>query len=542
MKYFTLTLLLFSSLYLSAQTHKIGEPLLPLNPGRSVIFGKDIVIHDQPDRDQRNIAVCSAFNGWLYAIYSYDEEFFQDLSILRSVDNGITWEVLLEGGTGVSGAIVTRVDIIACGNNSADLKLFLGFSYYFPDIEVRDSHIWRANADPFIIEEDITDEPSQYVKDFCLASDYMYPSANSSPYSVGLLYSKAGEIGKDTLIFRSSSDGGITFDNRRVISISPNILHKVALSYGRSASFNSGRYFAAWEEQDNEYSEVGHIYTAHSEPNINSPFTTPVCLDMLDPGSANKARNPVISCQSSEADNDSSNISELVVFEKYMPGSNSYDLAGFYNWQATNSNYFRNFSVSYSSNYNLQPDLTFNPYNSTFMLTYFDSTDRMLPFLTHNVNMANPDSWELITSHYNDSTNIAQPNPKVRLNTLKQEGMNVWSADQPNGNGIAMFDAQYSTWTGVSDNNQAGSAKLLKAFPNPCRTAVTICFELQKAEKVSISLYNMIGQPEGVITDQNFSTGKHYVNYKVSNLPPGSYYYSFKAGVWNSNGKITVIK
>lgn len=92
-----ISLLFFSSIFLSAQTHKNGEPLLPLNPGRSVIFGKDIVIHDQADRDQQSIAVCSAFNGWLYAAYSYDSIGVLWLSVWRSTDNGMHWENLREG-------------------------------------------------------------------------------------------------------------------------------------------------------------------------------------------------------------------------------------------------------------------------------------------------------------------------------------------------------------------------------------------------------------------------------------------------------------
>ena len=48
-----------------------AQPGIPLKDNGSVLFGKDIVIHDRPDRDQKLVAICSAFNGWLYAAYAY---------------------------------------------------------------------------------------------------------------------------------------------------------------------------------------------------------------------------------------------------------------------------------------------------------------------------------------------------------------------------------------------------------------------------------------------------------------------------------------
>jgi len=57
---------------------------------------------------------------------------------------------------------------------------------------------------------------------------------------------------------------------------------------------------------------------AHSEPDFNSPFTTPVCLDSLDSTGINKNRNPKITCQFSIADNDSSNLTEIILAEKWI--------------------------------------------------------------------------------------------------------------------------------------------------------------------------------------------------------------------------------
>ncbi len=61
---------IFPSVTVFAQYDSGGDYGIPYKTNRSPLFGKDIVIHDMPDRDQRNIAVCSAFYGWLYtALY-----------------------------------------------------------------------------------------------------------------------------------------------------------------------------------------------------------------------------------------------------------------------------------------------------------------------------------------------------------------------------------------------------------------------------------------------------------------------------------------
>jgi hypothetical protein len=314
------------------------------------------------------------------------------------------------------------------------------------------------------------------------------------------------------------------------------------LNYGRSPSYPNGRYFAVWEEQENQSSILGHIYTAHTEPNFDSSFTRPICLDSLDPASINKVRNPAIACQYNNVDNDSANLTEVVLFEKYKPSSDDYDVTGFYNLQVTTTSHFRPLNIAATSNNELQPDISFNPYNSTFMMTYFDSTEKKLPFLTNNVNLANPDSWNVNSQGYNDNSNLAAPYPKVKLNFGQQDGMNAWISEGTGGNGIALFDAPYSTYTGVSGHRIGGSVKLYGSYPNPCSTTIRIAFELKNAGIVTIDVMDIMGQTLGTVTDQVYSPGKHVVKYDVSNLQNGNYLYELRSGDFTVTGKFVVIR
>jgi hypothetical protein len=540
LKFLGIIIALSSMVGLFAQPGNFGEPILPLQPNGSPLFGKDIVIHDQPDRDQRNIAVCSAFNGWLYAAYSYSQPHQGYISVLRSIDNGISWNVIGGGGATIFGnKIITNLGIIACGNSLSNIKLFMGWVFNDTVLNFWGAYVARYNPEPFTVEGEILNETGG-IKDLVLSSDYNYPALNSNPYSIAVLYSKSGV--KDSIIFRSSSNGGLSLDNRRTVATTWNYFHKVSLNYGRSPSWSSGRYFAAWEEQIDQYSNLGHIYTAHSDPDFNSPFTNPVCLDSIDPAIINKVRNPVLACQYSNVDNDSTNLSEVIVFEKYLSSNNRYDLKGFYNLQSVTSDYFSELSISPSTDNKIQPDVNFNPYNSTFMITYFDSTEKKLPFLSNNMNLQEPDNWNIINAAYNDSINIYFPKPKVKINITNQDGMNVWNAERNNGNGMAMFDAPYSIYNIISELNKIEKERLFGAYPNPCSNYLNIWFQLGKTDKVTITLYSLLGKLLGIFTSPEFPKGSHQIKLNVSEFSQGSYTYSIRIGEYLGSGKIIIIK
>jgi hypothetical protein len=244
----------------------------------------------------------------------------------------------------------------------------------------------------------------------------------------------------------------------------------------------------------------------------------------------------------SNSNNDSANITEIALFEKYLSGNNSHDIQGFYNLQATNKSHFNEFSLSSSSDNKLQPDISFNNYASNFMVTYYDSTMQKLPFLTNDMNLVNPNSWTIVSSGYNDSSNLLAPHPKVELNLEQQNGVNVWTAGRAGENGIAMFDGPYNYPAGISQDHQKEFAILYGAHPNPCKDVTNIGFELKKPEKVNITLFDMYGQPIEMLTDQNYSAGKHDLRIDVSKYPSGTYIYKFQTSETVTSNRLIVVK
>jgi len=478
-------LMTFNSLL--AQNGRNVTNIPPNIPEKSVLFANDIYINDQPQQNQRRIAICSAFNGWLYALYPYfDSNVNQDvITFLRSKDNGASWFILNYGPIGAFHTGIVKLEILACGHDTNNLKVFAG--YYIYDTATMERALLVTRYDKnCVMEGEFLHGQSVKIRDFAIAGDDLYPASNSNPFSFAVVYS-TGTLYKDSIEFYSSSNGGISFDTKYKIASSPNYFDKVGLAYGHSATCNSGRYFAAWEEKANPNSVSGHIYTAHSEPNFNSPFTSPLLVDNLDTSTSNRASTPVIACQNNAADNDSSNLTEVVLFEKYIPTTQSFNIAGLYNKKATASNYFQKFTIDPSSDNKLQPDICFNAFDSTFIVTYFDSTALKLPYYTHNFNMTDPDTWIELSSGYNDDNNLAVPNPKVATDFATQTGMVAWIGIRVNGNGAAMFDAPFHYPVGISENKITD----VKIYPNPSNGEITL--ENIPTDK-PLFIYDMMGK------------------------------------------------
>ncbi|MCX6280637.1 MAG: T9SS type A sorting domain-containing protein [Bacteroidetes bacterium] len=519
-------------IFISAQTNSQGFFMAPLKSGNNPSYANDILINNQPTQNQRDGAICSAFNGWLFAVHSHNISGFAGFAVLKSSDNGLTWTVIGDANSPLIDTKWSQFDIIACGNTIDVLKVFV--SFIETDSLAGGSQVYLNKFDGLTgnWEGLIFDESSSYFKyHAALCSDYLHPAANSNPYNVGILYSKSisSSTHKDSVIFLSSSDGGNSFNNKQVLATSLKTFNKVAITFGFCPAGNTGRYFASWEEMDLLNSQYGHIYTSHSNPDINSPFTPKKCLDSLSATSINLCRNPSISCQISDLNNDSTNLTEVVLFEKHLPAANSNDIIGYYNQQALVSSFFKLTSIATSQNNESQPNIAYNSFENKFIGTYFDSTSLKLPLVENDINLSNPTNWNIISNGYNDSPNLRVPYPKVSYNPDKKQMLNLWIAESAAGNGEAFFDAEYHYYTGIPENTRSNNAINVKIYPNPCNDDLTIEFELTKRERVSIRLVTMLGETLTTFTDKNYEEGRNKVQADISKIPCGTYLYIFQS-------------
>ncbi|HTX88568.1 MAG TPA: T9SS type A sorting domain-containing protein [Bacteroidales bacterium] len=518
---------------LSAQTSHDGRGIVPLKSPNSVTYGTDVIIHNNPAADQRNTCLSVAYNGWLYAAYTLTTGGFK---VAKSVDNGATWVL---SDLIWSNYYFPKVDIVVTGTTVGTLTVWVG--YICQNIASPDE--WYAGYE--VLDGDVNDvtfgdldySSTESYYDVAIASDYRYPAYGVSPFSLGILYSKFSSV-TDSLLFFSSGDGGNTWNGRQIVVYTGFYLRNVSLSYGITYSRWDGRYFAAWEERDYQSSDRGYIFTSHSDPWYNSPFTTPVRLDNLVTNGADNSKNPAVTTMyNSTADNDSSGLTQLVTFDRYWTPTGDLDVAGGVSLQATSTSYFTPVFIASTYDNELQSDANYDPGFNNFLMTYYDSTTQSLAYVVNNREINN--TWVMINGAYNDNTNLAAPHPKVEINPVLLQVAHVWTAEGTSGHGVAMFDAEYST-VGIPPSGQNAAALNLKVYPNPCSTKAELSFTLEKDSQVTITLVSVYGQAMGTVCDARLTAGDHVLPVDVSNLPAGCYYYNFVSGSDKASGQVVV--
>ncbi len=75
-------------------------------------------------------------------------------------------------------------------------------------------------------------------------------------------------------------------------------------------------------------------------------------------------------------------------------------------------------------------------------------------------------------------------------------------------------------------------------YPNPFNPSTVIKFSLPVDSKVTIDIYNTLGEKVDRLVNQEYSTGNHDVNFDASYLSNGIYYYTFNAQ--DNNGAVFV--
>ena len=73
-------------------------------------------------------------------------------------------------------------------------------------------------------------------------------------------------------------------------------------------------------------------------------------------------------------------------------------------------------------------------------------------------------------------------------------------------------------------------------YPNPFNPATQINFSLAVDSKVSLKIFNILGQEVSTLLNNNMSAGSHQIMFNAANLPSGVYIYKIEAnGLKGSN-------
>ena len=96
----------------------------------------------------------------------------------------------------------------------------------------------------------------------------------------------------------------------------------------------------------------------------------------------------------------------------------------------------------------------------------------------------------------------------------------------------------------VDELNELGISdySIQQNYPNPFNPSTNINYRIPEASKVSIVVYDMLGQKVAELVNAEQSAGNHAVLFDASNLSSGVYIYQLRAGSFTQTRKMTLIK
>jgi hypothetical protein len=83
---------------------------------------------------------------------------------------------------------------------------------------------------------------------------------------------------------------------------------------------------------------------------------------------------------------------------------------------------------------------------------------------------------------------------------------------------------------------------LLQNFPNPFNPSTKIKYDLPKAGKVKIEIFNLLGQKVATLLNEQMPAGSHEIEFTAKDLPSGIYLYRIEAGSYIDTKKMLLMK
>jgi hypothetical protein len=143
--------------------------------------------------------------------------------------------------------------------------------------------------------------------------------------------------------------------------------------------------------------------------------------------------------------------------------------------------------------------------------------------------------------YYRDTLNLAFPTSDAVYSSA--------TGGYPVGD-LNWFPARYTAWkndpsTDVQEQGETVPEEfaLAQNFPNPFNPTTQITFTIAKASKVSLEVYNLLGQRVAMLIDgQLRAAGKHEAQFQATGLASGVYFYRLTAGEKVATMKMMLVR
>ena len=130
----------------------------------------------------------------------------------------------------------------------------------------------------------------------------------------------------------------------------------------------------------------------------------------------------------------------------------------------------------------------------------------------------------------------------VSLGTVLQRGdtLDLWY----DGSSSRIGHATSLVTTGVADRKRIVPIEfnLAQNYPNPFNPSTTIKFELPRASRVALTVYDVLGRQVSVLVNERRNAGVYEVKFDGSELASGVYFYRIQAGDYVATKKLVLMK
>ena len=161
----------------------------------------------------------------------------------------------------------------------------------------------------------------------------------------------------------------------------------------------------------------------------------------------------------------------------------------------------------------------------------------------YSINGLAPGTYSLIV----DKTGFEEPAPQTTTvtynNTYSSDGRLTSSIPVVQTLDFSLSQTQTATSVPVSSGqNVVREYKLDQNYPNPFNPSTTIAYALPQAGKVSLKIYNILGQEVANLVNGYESAGVHRVVFNADKLSSGVYFYQLQSSKFVQSKKMVLLK
>lgn len=97
--------------------------------------------------------------------------------------------------------------------------------------------------------------------------------------------------------------------------------------------------------------------------------------------------------------------------------------------------------------------------------------------------------------------------------------------------------------TGIAEQpGSVANTPLMQNYPNPAHGKTTIAFEIKNSQMVSLKIYDLCGNEVSMLLNEKKSAGKYEVDFDVSEINPGIYFYTLQGSFLKLTKKMIVLR